>query len=241
MDKAPHYLELLKWSDEDCRAYLERRRWPNGPICPKCGATEPWRIVRHNPRKNKVTTLFKCRSCRRQFTSTIGTIFEDSHIPLSKWFAAVYLMCSSKKAISALQLKRLLWGENQGSYKTAWFMCHRIREAMIDKVAAPLSGTVEADETYIGPRTKRLGKRQKRYSISEKQAGAPDSRSPLLDKQVVFGLLERGGKVRAVHIDRAAGEIIKPIIRASVDMANTHLMTDEAKVYQRIREELPMT
>ena len=138
------FLEILKWSDEQCRSYLERMRWSNGAHCPKCGENSPYRIIRRSGTKNAVQSLYKCRVCKRQFTATVGTIFEDSHIPLNKWFAAIYLMCASKKGISAHQLHRQL----DITYKSAWFMCHGIREAMRDKgVLLPLNGIVEADET----------------------------------------------------------------------------------------------
>ena len=118
---------VLRWSDDECRVFLEQKRWPDGPHCPKCGAEEPYTITRKTSTKNAVKSLYKCRACRRQFTATVGTIFEDSKIPLNKWFAAIYLMCSSKKGISAHQLHRSL----DITYKSAWFMCHRIRESSI--------------------------------------------------------------------------------------------------------------
>jgi len=140
------YRKVMRWTDEECRAYLEKMRWPDGVVCPKCGVAEPYRITRKTKTKNTVQTLFKCRKCRKQFTTTVGTIFEDSKIPLSKWFAAIYLMCSSKKGVSAHQIHRQL----EITYKSAWYMCHRVRDAMKDKNPQLLEGTVEADETYIG-------------------------------------------------------------------------------------------
>src|SRR5437899_2489514 len=89
------FRNVMRWSDDQCREYLERQRWPDGPICPKCGATEPYTLTRKTTTKNSVCSLYKCRKCRKQFTATVGTIFEDSHIPLSTWFASIYLMCSS--------------------------------------------------------------------------------------------------------------------------------------------------
>ena len=116
---------VLQWSDEQCKDFLASMRWPDGVRCPKCGSTdEPYIIQRKSASKNKVNSLYRCRSCRKQFTATVGTIFEDSKIPLNKWMAALFLMCSSKKGISAHQLFRLL---DLGSYRTAWFMAHRIR------------------------------------------------------------------------------------------------------------------
>src|SRR2546421_3157680 len=127
-------------SNDRCREYLEHLRWPEGVECPKCGSKS---ISRISTRKQ-----FDCNSCRKRFSVTAGTIFHDSHLPLWKWFAAVYLICESKKGISALQLKRML---KIGSYETAWYLCHRIRSAMENGEGAEmLSGTVEADETYVG-------------------------------------------------------------------------------------------
>lgn len=140
------FLSVLKWTDNECRAFLEAGRWPNGPVCPKCGAENPYRIERRSKTKNAVKSLYRCRDCRKDYTATVGTIFEDSKIPLQKWFAAIYLMASSKKGISAHQIHRQL----EITYKSAWFMCHRIREAMKSKDFTPLKGVVEADETYVG-------------------------------------------------------------------------------------------
>src|SRR5436309_1379277 len=143
MNTPTGFTDILTWDEEKCRSYLEGKRWPNGVRCPKCGAPEPYRMQRKSRTKNIVKTLFKCRGCKAQFTATVGTIFEDSKIPLNKWFAAIYLMGSSKKGISAHQIHRML----KISYPSAWFLCHRVREGMRDKGPfAPLSGVVEADE-----------------------------------------------------------------------------------------------
>jgi transposase-like protein len=136
-----------QYQNEDAaREYLESKLWPNGPFCPHCGVTENIYKLQSKPdteAKNKMRKgVYKCGGCRMQFTVTVGTVFEDSHIPLHKWLMATHLMRSSKKGVSALQLQRELWGENPdkkdkhgrpallGSYRTAWFMCHRIRWAM---------------------------------------------------------------------------------------------------------------
>ena len=142
--------DVFQLTPEECREILVQSRWPDGPVCPKCGAPDAYKITRRSRTKNLVSTLFKCRAkeCRRQFSATVGTIFEDSKIPLNKWFAAIYLMCSSKKGISAHQIHRML----KVSYESAWFMCHRIRKAMEGGSFEKLSGIVEADETYVGPR-----------------------------------------------------------------------------------------
>ena len=117
---------VLRWSDKQCLAYLEKVRWPEGPICPRCGAAEPYRITRRTRTKNKVSAMYKCRACRRQFTATVGTIFEGSKIPLRKWFAAIYPMCAFKRGVGAQHVHI----QTKVTYKSAWFMCRRIREAI---------------------------------------------------------------------------------------------------------------
>lgn len=144
-------IDVLQLTPEECREILVVNRWPDGVVCPKCGAPDAYRINRRSRTKNVVSSLFKCRDCRRQFSATVGTIFEDSKIPLNKWFAAIYLMCSSKKGVSAHQTHRML----KVSYETAWFMCHRVREAMKSDDDDRMGGIVEADETYMGARTRR--------------------------------------------------------------------------------------
>ena len=174
---------VLKWTEEECREFLEPLRWPNGPVCPKCGDPDPYVINRKSETKNKVKRLYRCKGCKRQFSSTVGTIFEGSKIPLSKWLAALFLMTSSKKGVSAHQLFRLL---DIGSYKSAWFMAHRIREAMRDKgLLEPLSGDVEADETYMGGRTRRGHKVHHERIKDEIEMGLrpqPSRRPPYQDK-----------------------------------------------------------
>src|SRR2546423_9375323 len=135
-------------TEDDARAFLESLRWPGGPFCPRCGDTKAYKL---NPKPTSTRGVrkgvYKCGGCRKQYTVTVGTIFEDSHIPLSKWLLAIHLMCASKKGISAHQLHRML----ELSYKSAWFMCHRIRYAMEQEpLRGKLSGIVEADETFIG-------------------------------------------------------------------------------------------
>ncbi len=143
-------------------------RWPNGPHCPKCGVNSPYKLTRKTTTKNAVRTLYKCRDCKRQFSATVGTIFEDSHIPLHKWFAGIFLMCSSKKGISAHQLHRSL----DITYKSAWFMCHRVRKAMSGNGAVRLmSGIIEADETYLYPKRQRGSKAHHERIKDEIQMG----------------------------------------------------------------------
>ena len=120
------YSSLLRWTERDCRTYLEHIRWPDGPVCPKCGAREPYRITRKSRTKNKIRSLYKCRACKRQFTVTVGTIFEGSKISLKKWLAAIYIMCAFKRGISAYDIHV----QTRITYKSAWFICHRVREAL---------------------------------------------------------------------------------------------------------------
>jgi transposase-like protein len=168
-------------TEEKARAYLERLRWPDGPVCPHCGAAGPYRLTARPESRSPVRPgVLKCKACRKQFTVKVGTIFEDSHIPLSKWVIAIHLLCASKKGMSAHQLHRMLGV----TYKTAWFMAHRLRWAMQQPPLGPkLAGIVEADETYIGGYRK----------------GALAGRSAK-HKQIVFTLVERGGRAHSFHV-----------------------------------------
>jgi transposase-like protein len=144
--------------DDTARQYIETILWPNGPVCPHCKNNDQSKIwkIQANPAKKIRAGLHRCASCNKEFTSTIGTIFEDSHIPLRKWLVAWYMICSSKKGVSSLQLQRIL---DLGSYRTALFMTHRIRHALRDSVfKGKLSGTVEVDETYVGGKKKFAGR-----------------------------------------------------------------------------------
>ena len=231
------FLSILQWDDVQCRIFLSSMRWPDGPQCPKCGAEDPYTINRRSRTKNKVNTFFKCRSCRRQFTVTVGTIFEDSKIPLKKWLAALYLMVSSKKGISAHQLYRML---DFGSYRTAWFMAHRIREAMREKgLLEPLSGDVEADETYIYPKRRRGSKLMHERIQDEIGMGirpAQKRKGPYEGKTVVFGMQERNGKTRTRHVPDAYQGTLQPVIMESVDAPNTRLITDGSPSYRSMKK-----
>lgn len=161
--------------------YLERIRWPDGPVCPKCGEAgrEPYRLP------HKTRRLYKCRACRKQYSVTVGTIFESSHVPLNKWLLAFYLLCSSKKGgMSAHQLHRSLGV----TYKTAWFMFRRVREAMRDPAfTTRLMGTVEADETYVGGKRRKTGHRGGR-------PGPKDTRGTTDGMRMVSALRQSEGK-----------------------------------------------
>jgi transposase-like protein len=197
--------------DNKAREYLEHLRWPNGVTCPHCGV-----IGEHYQLEGKAHRpgLWKCKDCREQFSVTVGTVFERSKISLSKWLTAVYLLCSSKKGISSHQMSRTLGV----TYKTAWFMTHRIRLAMADTnggLMGSSGGVVEADETYIG---------RKPGTAKRKGWG---------HKEKVFSLVERGGKARSVHITGPMFDGIKKALAENVSPDAT-LMTDDARLYRKI-------
>ena len=187
-------------SEDDCRIYLEKLRWPNGVACTRCGDTSVSEVKKRNQ--------YDCNSCRYQFSVKAGTIFHDSHLPLRKWFLAIYLMVESKKGVSANQLKRML----KVSYKTAWYLCHRIRKAMGTGHEPKLSGIVEVDETWIGG--------QKRGVGSGNREG----------KTAVIGAVQRGGEIRLDIISDRGRETIHKFIHGHVDKDST-VYTDEWQAY----------
>lgn len=198
------------------RAHLEQTRWPHGPVCPHCGVVNEATAIKG---KSARAGLYQCNvgGCREQFTITVGTVFERSKVPLNKWLLATYLMASSKKGISAHQIGRTLGV----TYKTAWFMCHRIREAMTEKSPAPLGGpdrTVEADETYVG------GKAGNKHR--SKRTGFTGT----ANKEAVVTLVERDGRARSFHVANVNAKTLRPIIMSSVHRTS-HLMTDRAGYY----------
>lgn len=206
-------------------AHLESTLWADGVVCPHCGSVDSAGRLKGVKRKDGTVRLglWKCyaKECRKQFTVRVGTVFEAAHIPLHKMLQAVYLMCSSKKGISAHQLHRTL----EVDYKSAWFLAHRIREAMRDGSLSPMGGegsTVEADETFIG-----------KLEGMEKYRG---SGSP--HKNVVLTLVERGGAARSFHIGSHTVAEIVPIVRKNLQR-ETALMTDAARHYDGLRKEFP--
>ena len=218
-DKPLNLSKLAKYfSDENAaRALLEKMRWPNGPACPKCGGVDPYKLT-PKPGSKTRKGLYKCRACRKQFTVTVGTIFEDSHIPISKWLLAIHLLCASKKGMSAHQLHRMLGI----TYKSAWFMAHRLRYAMSQEpLASKLSGIVEIDETYVG------GVRKHRP-----QGGKPAPGDP--QKTAVMALVERGGRARAFPMERVTSRNAQDAIRSLVEKGS-HTMTDEAHFYHALK------
>ena len=204
---APHFQ-----NNDAARAYLESVLWPNGPVCPHCG------VINHAFKTNR-PGVFRCaeKACRKDFTVTMKTVMERSHIALHKWLQGFHLMTSSKKGYSAHQLHRTLGI----TYRSAWFMEHRIREAMRAGGLAPMGGSgsiVEVDETFIG-----------------RKAGMPIKRGTN-HKHVVLTLVERGGSARSFHVDSVKKEDVLPIIRANLNR-ESHVMTDEAKRYAELGNE----
>lgn len=210
--------------DEDAaREHFQALRWPHGPVCPHCGTVD-----NATEMKGRTTRpgLFKCRSkeCRKPFSATMGTLYERSHIPLHKWLLATHLMVSSKKGISAHQLYRML---GFGSYKTAWFMAMRIREAMNPADPAPLGGEgkfVEADETYVG------GKDKNKHA--HKRVGVRGGSQ----KEAVVTLVERDGRARSFHVANVTAKTLRRVIVANTHRTS-HLMTDGAALYPAVGRE----
>ena len=202
--QAPQYHD-----EEAARKHLESICWPDGPVCPHCGVIgNAYKLAGETTRKG----LYKCAACREPFTVTIGTIFEGSHIPLHKWLLAIHLMCSSKKGISAHQLWRNLWGTDEngkqlGSYRTAWFMAHRIRWALgQEPLASKLAGIVGVDEAYIGGKVRTGGNRYQ-WSASGRPKPQPKKGPKALDnKAPVVSILQRGGEVRSRYVKRVTAE-----------------------------------
>jgi transposase-like protein len=211
-----------RFVDENAaREHLEALRWPDGPFCPHCGSFNATRL--HGAKSRPGTV--QCNDCRQQFTVTVGTVFERSKIALNKWLLCNHLLCASKKGMSAKQIERMLGV----TYKTAWFMCHRIREAMKADVASegPLGGKgsfVEADETFIG------GKGKNRHARNRDGKRGPQG------KQVVVSLIERGGRARSFHVANITGPLLRSVLVQNVDRASV-LMTDEHSGYLSVGKE----
>lgn len=220
----PHFTDPLVAAE-----YLEGIRWPNGPVCPHCGESErkPYRL------KSETRRLWKCAACRKQYTVMVGTIFEGSHIPLNKWLLAFFLLCSSKKGMSAHQLHRMLGI----TYKSAWFMAHRIRYAMEQSpFQERMTGTVEVDETYIGGKPRRSNKRQYK-PLDPKQPDARLRKSGRgTDKTPVVVLVQRDGLVYSERVANVTGQTLKGVIRRHVH-PSARIMTDAFKSYDGLAGE----
>jgi len=191
-------------TDDRCRELLERMRWPNGPQCLRCKGSEVVRLANSSK-------LLYCSECDYQFTVTANTIFHDSHLPLIKWLTCTYLLCESRKGMSANQIKRTLGI----SYKTAWYLCHRIRAAMKESMPTMLDGTVEMDETYVGGRTRGKG-------LGPHAGG---------NKEIVIGIRQRGGDLRFFHAEDAKSGTLAKYIRDNVSADVDVMVTDELMAY----------
>jgi transposase-like protein len=218
---------------EACNDFLEKMRWPDGPVCVHCNSTKVTKYVKQASTRQRLSAktgkmetkpvpariLYVCRDCKKQFSVTEGTIFNDTHLPLDKWYMATALMVNAKKGLSALQLKRDL----NVAYKTAWYLSHRIRKAMGLIEAAdetPLTGTVEADETYMG--SKKYDKRRKRAKY---------------EKEPVFGMIERDGRAKTFHVSHPVNRYkVIPKLQDNISIEADAVYTDESRLYERMPE-----
>lgn len=200
-------------TDEQCLDYIEKMRWPNGELgCVHCGEVgHVSKIVRRTKSKNQRNRIYQCTACGKQFSATSGTIFNDSHLPLTKWFLAIALICEAKKGMSACQLQRHL----DVNYRTAWYLCHRIREAMQE--GGMLSGIVETDATFLTPKKPRKG-----HPKPKKQKA-----------DVVLGMIERGGRLRLIPVADEKMAIVEPVMQKHISQEAT-LQTDKFMTYDII-------
>ena len=191
-------------TDDRCREILERLRWPEGVSCPRCGHKGHSWLEAYD--------RYECNACEHQFTVISGTIFQDTHLALTKWFVATYLLCESRKGMSANQIKRIIGG----SYKTAWYLCHRIRAAMKEVQRPLLSGTIEVDETYVGG-----------VSHGEGKTGRGS------DKEIVLGIRQRGGDLRFFHAEDISSGTLAKYIKENVSTDVEVIVTDEYRAYPK--------
>lgn len=197
-------------TEDRCRELLVRLRWPEGPRCPRCKMD----AVELETDKQ----LFYCKDCDYQFTVTAGTIFNDSHLPLTKWFMATMLLCEAKKGMSACQIQRTL---GIGSYKTAWYLCHRIRAAMVESQRPMLDGKIEVDETYVGGAG---------HGLSERGRGTR--------KRPVIGIRQRNGALRLFHAENVTGKSVEKFLRENLGEDVEVLFTDELNIYKGIAKRM---
>jgi transposase-like protein len=200
-------------SDDKCREFMERLRWPLGPECPRCKGTKLSRLD---------SKLLWCGPCDYQFTVTSGTVFHDSHLPLITWFAATLLLCEAKKGISACQIQRTL---GIGGYKTAWHLCHRIRHAMVETDRPMLSGKVEIDETYVGGKARGKG---------TQFCGRGTEKEP------VIGIRQRGGDLRFFHAEEVRTGVLEQFIRENVSEDVEAIFTDDLNMYRGVANRMKL-
>jgi transposase-like protein len=222
----------ISWPDDDtARAIIESLRWPSGPACVHCGSRDVNRITSvagSSTRKG----VFHCPDCRGQFTVTTGTAFEDTHIPLGKWLVAIRLMASSKKGISAHQLHRML----KMTYRSAWFMAHRIRYMMAQEPLSgllKLEGIVEVDETYVGGKMRNPHIGVRRANAVSKR---PNEGRSTQTKTPVLALVQRGGNVRSQVMPRVTGENIRQVLKDQVSISKARIMTDGFGAYVNLKK-----
>ena len=210
-------IDVARLTEDEARTILEAIRWPDGPVCPHCGSKTATRI---QAKSKKVRDgLFQCNGCRKQFTVTVGTVMERSHITLRQWVQAFHSMCSHKKGVSALQLQRNL---GLHTYRAAWFLAHRIRLAMkVDPLASKLAGIVEVDETYVGGKPRKKG-------VSKRGRGTK--------KTPVVALVERNGRIRTRVVEHINADNLKTAIRQTVH-PKAAIHTDELNLYKGIGQE----
>src|SRR2546423_3337928 len=219
--KAPKQeMDLMKLfeqfgTDEQCRIALEKLRWPDGVKCPRCQSDKMSREYKRNQ--------FDCESCGYKFSVTAGTIFHDSHLPLTKWFAAIYLICESRKGISANQLKRTL----HVAYKTAWYLCHRIRAAVKDADTSLLNEIVEVDETFIGGKAKNMHKKDRERKIQGRGT---------VNKAMALAIIQRDGAVRIKLEKTRDRETLHNFIREQTAPDTKRIMTDDWPAYNGIED-----
>jgi transposase-like protein len=210
-------------TEDQCLDFLEKMRWPQGLRCLACESDKLSVITRtvdetktrKEKKQNKRTRLYACLECGKRFTPTVGTVFHKSHLPLTKWFMAIAIVMDAKKGMSALQLQQHL---GIGSYRTAWYMVHRIRKAMVELFPTKLSGIVEVDETYIGGKSKRRHRK-------------PDNRTWAQKKDMVIGMRERGGRVRFFHVPNLKADTMKKLLDRHVSPSSKRIITDSAIIY----------
>jgi transposase-like protein len=203
-----------KFGDESkCRAYLESLRWPKGVTCPRCKAEKVYRIVKRDQ--------FLCSACEYQFSVTVDTIFHDTHLPLVTWFLATVLICEAKKGMSACQIQRSLGIK---TYKTAWYLCHRIRAAMTEVNKPKLSGQIEMDETYVGG---------KGFGIQHRGRGTK--------KRPVIGIRQRNGELRLFHAKEVTGRVLEKFLRENVGEDVDVFFTDELGAYRGVAKRMGLT